>query len=210
MKDDQNNIPVASTENFSVETDRTERDLNNKEQDITHDSKDAASEEEIQTPDKEEPNLMVEQSKEMPALSIHKDAALKERRARAEKMATAALFVERRIEGWLEEARILKSKYPDFSLEKAVHDAVFMKMLGVGIPLEKAYKGANFDTVLSYELDGAALRYSDNIKARGARPVENGILSSGGVTLKRGVESLSRGQRADIAKRAMKGEKISF
>lgn len=121
-----------------------------------------------------------------------------------------ARYVESRIQAWKMEEGLLKEKYPEYSLENAIKDPIFLKMLSLNISQEQAYRAIHFDSILREEMDRATCSYSDNIKARGARPSENGVLCSGGVATRNGVSSLSKGQRADIAKRAFNGEKISF
>ena len=121
-----------------------------------------------------------------------------------------AHYVERRMQSWLNDEAVLKEKYPDYSLEKEMKNPVFFKMLSLDISQEQAYVATHFDSILNDEMNRAACLYSDNLRARGVRPYENGVLGSGGVAMKSGVSTLSRGQRADIAKRALNGEKISF
>ena len=48
------------------------------------------------------------------------------------------------------------------------------------------------------------------IRARGMRPAEAALGSEGGRALTAGVTSLSRAQRAEVARRAAKGERIKF
>ncbi len=121
-----------------------------------------------------------------------------------------ARYVESRIQAWKREEGLLKEKYPEYSLENAIKNPIFLKMLSLDISQEQAYRATHFDSILREEMDRATCLYSDNLRARGVRPSENGVIGSGGVTMKNGVSSLSRGQRADIAKRAFNGEKISF
>jgi len=49
-----------------------------------------------------------------------------------------------------------------------------------------------------------------NIQRRAARPPENGTSSQSAVIVKNDVHSLSREDRAEIARRAQRGEKIRF
>lgn len=121
-----------------------------------------------------------------------------------------ARYVENCIQSWTREEAALKEKYPDYSLEKAIKDPMFFKMLSLGISQEQAYRAIHFDSILNDEIGKSAGLYSDNLRSRGMRPCENGVLGSGAVAMKNGVSSLSRGQRANIAKRALNGEKISF
>lgn len=143
---------------------------------------------------------------------VHNDIKIKTGKKRSGKsyLIMGARYVESRIQAWKREEELLKEKYPEYSLENAIKDPVFLKMLSLDISQEQAYRATHFDNILREEMDRATCLYSDNLRARGGRPSENGVIGSGGVTMKNGVSSLSRGQRADIAKRAFNGEKISF
>lgn len=121
-----------------------------------------------------------------------------------------ARYVEDQIKRWSSDERALKEKYPEFSLENAIKEPIFIKMLSIGMSIEQAYRSINFDSILREEMERAHAEYNQGIKARGSRPDENGVTGSGGVAMRSGVNYLSRNQRADIAKRAFNGEKITF
>ena len=56
----------------------------------------------------------------------------------------------------------------------------------------------------------AEKRVVENVRAKGARPAENGVAAQSGFVVKDDVSKLSRKERAEIARRAMRGETISF
>ena len=117
-------------------------------------------------------------------------------------------YIKNRLSFWENEASEVRSKYPDFKLRTAVKDPVFLKLLKSGISMESAYKALNFDAILSTELAKGASIMLDRIRARGMRPAENGLISGGGVNIGMGAMSFSRKERAEIARRVEKGEKI--
>ncbi len=56
----------------------------------------------------------------------------------------------------------------------------------------------------------ATLALLDSIRARGLRPRENSLLAGGGIGFDNGALRLTRADRAEMARRAAKGERISF
>ena len=50
----------------------------------------------------------------------------------------------------------------------------------------------------------------DTIRAKGARPAENGTAAQSAFTVKDDVSKLTREDRAEIARRAARGDSISF
>ena len=117
-------------------------------------------------------------------------------------------YIASKLKEWMDEAQIISEKYPDFNIREAVKDKRFLAMLRCGINLDTAHKALNYEGLVKYELEKALCAVYDDIRARGMRPSENGLLSSGGVNIGLGARSFSRKERADIAKRVENGEKI--
>ncbi len=117
-------------------------------------------------------------------------------------------YVREKLSLWKTQADELAAKYPDFKLRETVKDPVFLKLLKSGVSMDTAYKALNFDTLLSLELERYRARMLDDIRVRGMRPGENGLISGGGVNIGMGAMSFSRKERAEIARRVEKGEKI--
>ena len=103
---------------------------------------------------------------------------------------------------------MISEKYPDFNIREAVKDKNFLTLIRCGINIDTAHKALNHEKIVKYELEKALGAVYDDIRARGMRPSENGLLSSGGVNIGLGARSFSRKERADIAKRVENGEKI--
>ena len=53
-------------------------------------------------------------------------------------------------------------------------------------------------------------RVAEHIRVRGARPGENGLGSGGGILVRPDVSRMSRADRADIARRAARGEHVKL
>ena len=115
---------------------------------------------------------------------------------------------------WNEEAEALKQKFPQFDLAVESQDPQFTNMLRHGVPVEVAYKALHLDDIVTEAMKTTAQkaekRVVDNIRAKGSRPVENGASSSSTFTIKNDVSKLNRADRAEVVRRALRGEEISF
>ena len=70
--------------------------------------------------------------------------------------------------------------------------------------------GTDVSSYSQYYNKSAAQQVTDNVRARGARPAENGVSSGSGFLVKSDVSKLTKKDRAEIARRAAHGEKIVF
>ena len=117
-------------------------------------------------------------------------------------------YIASKLKEWMDEAQRISEKYPDFNIREAVKDKKFLTLLRCGINIDTAHKALNHEKIVKYELEKALSAVYDDIRARGMRPSENGLLSSGGVNIGLGARSFSRKERADLAQRVENGEKI--
>ncbi|MEA4920635.1 MAG: hypothetical protein VB078_06935 [Clostridiaceae bacterium] len=118
-------------------------------------------------------------------------------------------------ETWMREAQELKSKFPQFDLKAELADPNFMAAINAGVPMETVYKGKYYDQFVESATQSAAQTTEknlvDNIRAKGKRPSENGTASqSAAFTVKSDPSKLTLADFDEIAKRVMRGEKISF
>lgn len=124
------------------------------------------------------------------------------------------LFFRRQMGIWEGEARELKEVYPDFDLEAEVQDKDFLSLLRSGVPMRLAYEVKHMNDIVTTAKKTAAdereKAVTEAIRARGERPAENGASTQNGVTTGVDVSKLTREQRAEIAKRAARGETITF
>ena len=112
--------------------------------------------------------------------------------------------------GWMREAEPLKERYPGFNLENELQNPEFGKLLQRGIPMEHAYKLLHHDELIAAAEKSAAEKISKNVQSRAARPSENGHGNQSGVVGKSDVHKLTKKDRAELAKRAARGERIEF
>lgn len=121
----------------------------------------------------------------------------------------------RRLAEWREQEAKMKEIYPDFDADaEAEINPDFKDMLRLGIPMQKAYEVSHFDEIKESLVQTSAQRtakaVTDNIRAKGNRPVENGTSSQGAISVKSNVENLTKKEIDDLLKRAERGEYISF
>lgn len=151
----------------------------------------------------------VEQFKELQALK-RKNAELVTRERQRVGMERA----ERQTQQWFTEAQALKAKFPKFDLAREVQNPQFLAMLKAGTPVEHAYKVLHFDELMGDAMTVTAAQQEQKVvaqvRARGARPAENGTASSGAFLVKDDVSKLTAKDRRRIADLALRGETISF
>ena len=122
--------------------------------------------------------------------------------------------VQAQVQQWMQDAEVLQQKFPQFDLSVEMENPTFMSMLKAGTPVEHAYKVMHFDEIMSGAMQQASIRteknVTDNIRARGNRPVENGTARQSAFTIKDDVSKLTKKDRAEIARRAARGDIITF
>ncbi len=115
---------------------------------------------------------------------------------------------EQKLAGWNAEAEQLKDTYPELDLVQEFKNPQFVRMLDNGVDMRTAYQAVHFD-----ELMGGALQHTaaqtekkvlDSIRARGARPNENGAKGSGAAREKIDVNKLTKEQRSALIEEAMR------
>ncbi|MBE7033685.1 MAG: hypothetical protein E7406_05610 [Ruminococcaceae bacterium] len=109
-----------------------------------------------------------------------------------------------------EQAAETKEIYPEFDFEKEIKNPEFMRLLNLGVSVKNAYEVANIDAILENNTRTAEKKIVDSIRFKGNRPIENGSEGTTGILLSGNASKLSRKERAELAKRAAKGERISL
>lgn len=108
------------------------------------------------------------------------------------------------------QAEKTKEVYPDFDFEKEIRNPEFARLLKAGVKVKDAYEVINIDSILDRNSKDAEKKVVDSIRAKANRPTENGSEGGSGILLSGNASKLTKKERADLAKRAAKGEKISF
>lgn len=115
---------------------------------------------------------------------------------------------------WVREAEELKALYPNFDLATELENEEFRDdLINSGKPLRKAYESAHLEEIIQGAIQTTASKVresvTNNIKARGMRPSENGT-RGGSVSVKKNVNELTDKDIDRIYKRVKMGDTISF
>ncbi len=121
---------------------------------------------------------------------------------------------QQQIDSWYKEADKVKELYPSFDFRTEAQNPEFLSLLRNGNSVEHAYKVLHFDE-LTQNAARVAAQTADaqaqaRIKSKASRPSENGTSSKSAVIVKNDVSNLTRKDRAEIARRVARGEKIVF
>ncbi len=108
------------------------------------------------------------------------------------------------------QAEETKAVYGDFDLKKELQNPEFCRLVKLGVSVKNAYEVVNLGSILDNKSKEAEKTAIDSIRNKSGRPVENGSELTGGILLSGGISKLTKKQRAELAKRAGRGEKISF
>ena len=110
------------------------------------------------------------------------------------------------------EAEGVKKIYPAFDLRSELRNPEFKKILGSGVSMKTAYEAIHAQELVNAAMSAAAqdaeARVMNSVRQNGSRPQENGNRSSSTAVRKTDVHSFTKADRAEIARRAMNGEKI--
>lgn len=157
----------------------------------------------------EEAGLTVEQYRAMQKLE-RENAELRRMRQRQ----VGEQQAQQQLAEWYRAADKVKELYPSFDFKAETANREFMGLLKSGVPVQKAYELVHMDEIKEAAAKAAAktagAQVVANIKNKAARPSENGTSSQSAVIVKNDVKNLSREDRAEIARRVLRGEKISF
>ena len=157
----------------------------------------------------DEKGMTVEQYHAMQKLE-REVASLREIRERAR----GQQQVQQQLDNWHREAEKVKELYPSFDFKAEAQNPEFLKLLRTGNSVEHAYKVLHFDELTNNAARVAAqtadAQAQARIKAKASRPSENGTSSQSAAIVKSDVHSLTRAERAEIARRAQRGDVIKF
>lgn len=127
---------------------------------------------------------------------------------------------DKRMSKWLAEGEQLKTRFPSFDLETEAQNPQFSKMVraftdnGFSNPVEEAFFALHRSELMNNAMSSAAAateqKITANVRAKGARPAEAANTPKGAVTYKNDPSKFTKADRAEIARRAMRGEKVSF
>lgn len=115
---------------------------------------------------------------------------------------------------WERDAAVLQQTYENFDLRAESQNPHFMKLLGQHWPMKDAYEMVHRDEIAAAKerkaAEAAEARIKASLQNNASRPIENGTSSQSAAIVKSDVNSLSRKDRAEVVRRARRGEKIAF
>ena len=160
----------------------------------------------------EEAGMSVEQYMQFQKLQRDNAALLKEQQRRQGQEAA-----DRQLARWAQEEREVRQTYPSFDLKAELENEQFRFLITNAkspVPLKHAYEVVHMDEIKAgiaqMQAKATEKQVVDSIRAKGARPAENGTSSQSAFTVKDDVGKLSAKDMAEINRRVMRGERISF
>lgn len=157
----------------------------------------------------EEAGMSVEQYKQFQKLQ-RENAQLLQAQRRSQNQQAA----EKQLQKWYQEAEAMKADYPGFDLGRESQDPQFLSMLRSGVPVKLAYEVMHMDEIKSTVAQTTAQQTEkqvvEGIRAKGARPAENGICSQSGFVVKDDPAKWTKKDRAEIVRRVQRGEQIKL
>ena len=157
----------------------------------------------------EEAGLTVEQYKAMQKLERENEELKRIRNQQIGQQKAQA-----QLDTWYQEADAVKKIYPNFDFKTEATNREFLGLLRAGLPVQKAYEVMHMDEITEATAKSAAqlagAQVEARIKSKQSRPSENGTSSQSAAIVKNDVANLTRADRAEIARRVQRGEKIRF
>ena len=157
----------------------------------------------------DEAGMTVDQYKRVQRLERENKALIEAQNQQKQKA-----MIDAQMNQWIQEAEALKGRYPGFDMETELANPDFQRLISSGISMGHAYEVLHMEEILSNTAKSTAemtqKNVVNNIRARGSRPVENGLSSQNAFQTKSDVTKLDKASRAELAERARRGEVISF
>lgn len=114
--------------------------------------------------------------------------------------------------GWMEQAEAAKKFYPSLDLNAEIGNAQFMRLLRGGVDVRTAYEVVHRDDIYPAIMEHTAKqveeKITNNIAAKGTRPVENGAGGTSAAVIRNDVSQFTKADRDEIRRRVARGEKI--
>lgn len=113
---------------------------------------------------------------------------------------------------WMRQSEDVKQTFPGFDFETELANDHFSGLLSKGIDVMTAYKVCHFDEIQAGTIEAAVhdtqRRVTEDIKARGSRPLESAAGAPAAVKGKLDVKNSTKAQREDWERRILEGEKL--
>ena len=127
----------------------------------------------------------------------------------------AEMRVQQQMRVWEDEAKKVQEFYPEFNLETEMQNPQFVNYLRNSnteyhASMKQVYEMLHHDEMIQAAERRAADAYSKSMSQMHNRPNENGLGNQAAVNGQRDVSKLTKKERAELAQRAARGEKITF
>ena len=126
----------------------------------------------------------------------------------------AADEAEKLYSEWEAEAQSLSAEYPDFLLADYAKNSEFLKLIGAGVSIKRAYESLNLEGAREQIAKNAAKRAREEtlsmIRMRALRADENCASVGSAAVTKSGVYNMTRKERAEIAHKALRGQNVTL
>ena len=158
-----------------------------------------------------EAGLTVKQYKEYKAMERQNAELLAEKQRADEQKETTRILAD-----WDRQGKEFAEKYgiEGFDFGKEIQNPQFANLLKTGVTVEGAYKAIHFDEMVGGAMAHTASKVKEglvnSINGRAKRPAEGATTSQTATIFKTDVHQLTAADRREIAKRAIRGEQISF
>lgn len=121
---------------------------------------------------------------------------------------------DQQMQKWIKQADELKAQYKDFDLRQEIQNPDFLQLLQSGVSVGHAYSVMHLDEITKNAATSAAAQtekaVTANIRARGARPTENGASAQSGVVIKDDPSKWTKADLNEVMKRVARGEQITL
>lgn len=153
--------------------------------------------------------MSVQQLRQIKNMERENESLRRQMRERADRDQAEAIYSK-----WMQDAESVKQQFPDFDLQKELENPQFASLLRANVDVATAFQVIHKD-----ELIPAAMQYTarevqnkmaSSVAANNARPKENGIGNGASAIVKTDVSKLTKADRAEIARRVARGERIVF
>lgn len=153
--------------------------------------------------------MSVQQLRQIKNMERENESLRRQMRERADREQAEAIYSK-----WMQDAETVKQQFPDFDLQKELENPQFASLLRANVDVATAFQVIHKD-----ELIPAAMQYTarevqnkmaSSVAANNARPKENGIGNGSPAIVKTDVSKLTKADRAEIARRVARGERIVF
>lgn len=134
--------------------------------------------------------------------------------ARKERLRIGQERARQQLALWNQQGEETKALYPNFDLQTELNNPQFRDLLKAKVPVKFAYELIHRqeinDAIARNAAQAMETQVTTRMRAKAARPAENGTSSQSAAIVKDDVEQLSSRDVLEVAKRVGQGKKISF